>query len=172
MPRIENRECSLDGTKEEKKDRFVHQFKVANRSFSVAESSPARAGTKWSEREKGSNYAPGDSKGRSPWRAFGDFPRVGKVTRGGGAERPPHREERRGGAAPLVHPSSHRQAGNRCRSPSKKLSKQLGPDLRHQRVLGQDDLLAEVLRCLAVPQAARHHHQPCVGKLVATGRKG
>src|SRR5699024_2863170 len=24
----------------------------------------------------------GDSKGRSPWRAFGDFPRVGKVTRG------------------------------------------------------------------------------------------
>ena len=81
MPRIENRECSLDGTKEEKKDRFVHQFKVANRSFSVAESSPARAGTKWSEREKGSDYAPGDSKGRSPWRAFGDFPRDGKVTR-------------------------------------------------------------------------------------------
>ena len=32
----------------------------------------------------------GDSKGRSPWRAFGDFPRDGKVTRGGGAERPPH----------------------------------------------------------------------------------
>ena len=31
----------------------------------------------------------GDSKGRSPWRAFGDFPRDGKVTRGGGAERPP-----------------------------------------------------------------------------------
>ena len=30
----------------------------------------------------------GDSKGRSPWRAFGDFPRDGKVTRGGGAERP------------------------------------------------------------------------------------
>ena len=31
----------------------------------------------------------GDSKGHSPWRAFGDFPRDGKVTRGGGAERPP-----------------------------------------------------------------------------------
>ena len=27
-------------------------------------------------------------QGRSPWRAFGDFPRDGKVTRGGGAERP------------------------------------------------------------------------------------
>ena len=26
----------------------------------------------------------GDSKGRSPWRAFGDFPRDGKVTRGAG----------------------------------------------------------------------------------------
>ena len=31
----------------------------------------------------------GDSKGRSPWRAFGDFPRDGKGPRGGGAERPP-----------------------------------------------------------------------------------
>ena len=32
----------------------------------------------------------GDSKGRSPWRAFGDFPRDGKVTRGwrGGAPSP------------------------------------------------------------------------------------
>ena len=34
-----------------------------------------------SEREKGGGHALGDSKGRSPWRAFGDFPRVGKVTR-------------------------------------------------------------------------------------------
>ena len=34
-----------------------------------------------SEREKGGDSAPGDSKGRSPWRAFGDFPRDGKVTR-------------------------------------------------------------------------------------------
>ncbi len=63
--------------------------------FSVAQTSPARC---VSEREKGGNFAPGDSKGRSPWRAFGDFPRDGKVTRGGGAERPPHRG--RGGAAP------------------------------------------------------------------------
>ena len=37
-----------------------------------------------SEREKGGDHAPGDSKGRSPWRAFGDFPRDGKVTRGMG----------------------------------------------------------------------------------------
>ena len=52
----------------------------------------------------------GDSKGRSPWRAFGDFPRVGKVTRGrrGGAPSPlrvwelcSHIGERRG-AQPLA----------------------------------------------------------------------
>ena len=39
-PRIESRKCFLDGTKEETKGRFAHKLKVANRSFSVAESSP------------------------------------------------------------------------------------------------------------------------------------
>ena len=63
---------------------------------------------------RGSEASPsGDSKGRSPWRAFGDFPRDGKVTRGGGAERPPpwglwgrspHFGECRGGASPLANP--------------------------------------------------------------------
>ena len=67
-----------------KQDRFAHHLKVANRSFSVAQTSPARAGAQRSEREKGGDFAPGDSKGRSPWRAFGDFPRDGKVTRGAG----------------------------------------------------------------------------------------
>ena len=65
----------------ERKDQFAHQPKVANQSRLVAEGSPARAGAQRSEREKGGDYAPGDSKGRSPWRAFGDFPRDGKVTR-------------------------------------------------------------------------------------------
>ena len=63
------------------KDRFAHLLKVANRSIFVAEGSLARAGAQRSEREKGGDHAPGDSKGRSPWRAFGDFPRDGKVTR-------------------------------------------------------------------------------------------
>ena len=81
-----------------------------NRSIFVAQTSPARC---VSEREKGGNFAPEDSKGRSPWRAFGDFPRDGKVTRGGGAERPPpwglwgrspHFGECRGGASPLANP--------------------------------------------------------------------
>ena len=55
-----------------------------------------------SEREKGGDHVQGDSKGRSPWRAFGDFPRDGKVTRvQGGAPSPLRAWERRGGAAPL-----------------------------------------------------------------------
>ena len=84
-PRINSRIFFLVKAKGNNKDRFAHHLKVANRSFSVAQTSPARC---VSEREKGENLAPGDSKGRSPWRAFGDFPRDGKVTRGGGAERP------------------------------------------------------------------------------------
>ena len=47
----------------------------------MAETSPARAGAERSKREKGGDFAPAGSKGRSPWRAFGDFPRDGKVTR-------------------------------------------------------------------------------------------
>ena len=83
-PRIENTECSLDETRGKKQDRFAHKLKVANRSGFVAEGSPARDGAQRSEREKGGDHAPGDSKGHSPWRAFGDFPRGGKVTRGAG----------------------------------------------------------------------------------------
>ena len=48
----------------------------------------------------------GDSKGRSPWRAFGDFPRAGKVTRGlgrsaqkGGCRDYQSRKNPRGGGA-------------------------------------------------------------------------
>ena len=62
----------------EKKDRFAHLLKVANRSFVVAKS-PIEGVAAC---RRGSEASPsGDSKGRSPWRAFGDFPRDGKVTR-------------------------------------------------------------------------------------------
>ena len=47
----------------------------------------------------GAKRPPQQVQGRSPWRAFGDFPRDGKVTRGGGVERPPLGVE---GAVPLV----------------------------------------------------------------------
>ena len=77
-PRINSRIFLLIKAKGNNKGRFAHHLKVANRSIFVAETSPARC---VSEREKGGNFAPEDSKGRSPWRAFGDFPRDGKVTR-------------------------------------------------------------------------------------------
>ena len=85
-PRIDSRKCSLDGTKGKNKTDLSTSSKWQIDLIFVVEGSPARC---VSERSKGGDYAPGDSKGHSPWRAFGDFPRVGKVTRGGGAERPP-----------------------------------------------------------------------------------
>ena len=88
-PRFESRRCDLCQSWGEDEPDSLRYLKVANRSGSEVEGSPARAGAQRSEREKGGDFVPGDSKGRSPWRAFGDFLRDGKVTRGGGAERPP-----------------------------------------------------------------------------------
>ena len=69
----------------EKKDRFAHLLKVANRSIFVAEN-PIEGVAAC---RRGSEASPSGGPGVLPWRAFGDFPRDGKVTRGGGAERPP-----------------------------------------------------------------------------------
>ena len=57
--------CFLYGAKGKSKDRFAQNLKVANRSFSVAQTSPARAGAERSEREKGGDFVPG-VQGRSP----------------------------------------------------------------------------------------------------------
>ena len=77
---------------------MAYHLKVANPARLVAKSSPARAGAQRSEREKGGDFAPAGSKGRSPWRFFGDFLIGEKVTRvqGGapayrGAQGPPPR---------------------------------------------------------------------------------
>ena len=72
-PRFENRRCDPAKTEGEKKTDSPTHLKVANRSGSVTEGSPARAGAQRSEREKGGNHAPGDSKGHSPWRIFAYF---------------------------------------------------------------------------------------------------
>ena len=84
-PRINSRIFFLVKAKGNNKDRFAYKLKVANRSFSVAETSPARCAASAARAETLHRQV----QGRSPWRAFGDFPRDGKVTRGGGAERPP-----------------------------------------------------------------------------------
>ena len=83
-PRINSRIFFLVKAKGNNKGRFAHHLKVANRSFSVAEGSPARCAASAARAETLHRQV----QGRSPWRAFGDFPRDGKVTRGGGAERP------------------------------------------------------------------------------------
>ena len=112
----------------EKQDRFIHLLKVANRSGFVVES----LSRGWRQRRRGSEASPCGGPGVSPWRAFGDFPRDGKVTRGMGrsahtrglwGQRPPLEECR--GAAPLAgklgtfsRPSAERKR-ERKRPPSK-----------------------------------------------------
>ena len=104
-PRIDSRGCDPRYSLRRNKDRFAHHLKVANRSVFVAQAHRGGAACR-----RGSEASPsGDSKGHSPWRAFGDFPRDGKVTRvQGGAPasrglwgRGPYFGERRG-AAPLA----------------------------------------------------------------------
>ena len=76
----------------EKKDRFTH-LSQSGKSVWVGGRNPIE-GVRLAA--GGAKRPPQQVQGRSPWRAFGDFPRVGKVTRGGGAERPPHRGVQRG----------------------------------------------------------------------------
>ena len=73
----------------------------------MAETSPARC---VSEREKGGDFAPAGSKGRSPWRFFGDFLIGEKVTRvqGGapayrGSQGPPSLQNSPGRGAERPH---------------------------------------------------------------------
>ena len=53
----------------------------------------------------------GDSKGRSPWRAFGDFPRDGKVTRVPSMAKPCSRGAPAGGCRGYQPRKSRRDAG-------------------------------------------------------------
>ena len=85
VPRIDSRECFPDGTEGKNKTDLPSNLKWQIGLFLWLR--VARVQAKRSTNE-GGKFAPGDSKGRSPWRAFGDFPRDGKVTRvQGGAQR-------------------------------------------------------------------------------------
>ena len=141
MPRIEKTECSLDETRGKKQDRFAHKLKVANRSFVVSESLSrglrlAAGGAGLKSVSLFSRSPSGDSKGCSPWRAFGDFPRVGKVTRGrrGGAPSPlrvwelcSHIGERREGSAPRIEAEAHVSRGQKIITAAKPRSKNILP---------------------------------------------
>ena len=154
-PRIDSRKCELQYSLGRNQGRFTHKLKVANRSRLVAEGSPARAGAQRSERSKGGDSALGDSKGRSPWRFFGDFLIGEKVTRGqggapasGGVQRgaaprmvgagtmslqnPPGRGAERPhlGRSAEEGPGPPRKEASECPSAKRKRGKEKGP---HQR---------------------------------------
>jgi len=114
-PRFENRECFLDETKGKNKIDLPTNpkwqiglllwLKALSRGLRLAAGGAGLKSVSLFSRSPS-----GDSKGCSPWRTFGDFPRVGKVTRGrrGGAPSPlrvwelcSHIGERRG-AQPLA----------------------------------------------------------------------
>ena len=96
-PRINSRIFFLVKAKGNNKDRFAHHLKVANRSIFVAQTSPARC---VSEREKGGDFALRESRTVGSGAPLVTFPATGKSPGDGGAERPPHGGECRGGAAP------------------------------------------------------------------------
>ena len=103
-PRINSRIFFLVKAKGNNKGRFAHHLKVANRSFSVAEGSPARCAASAARAETLHRQV----QGRSPWRAFGDFPRDGKVTRVPSMARPCSRGAPASGDAGASSPAQSR----------------------------------------------------------------
>ena len=89
-------------------------LKVANPARLVAEGSPARAGAQRSEREKGGDFAPRESRTVGSGAPLVTFPATGKSPGVGGAERPPQ-----GRSAEEGLPSSQRGRGDALRSPRK-----------------------------------------------------
>ena len=89
-------------------------LKVANPARLVAEGSPARAGAQRSEREKGGDFAPRESRTVGSGAPLVTFPATGKSPGVGGAERPPQ-----GRSAEEGLPSSQRGRGRAQRSPAK-----------------------------------------------------
>ena len=75
MPRIDSRKCSLDGTKGKNKTDLSTSSKWQIDLIFVVEGSPARC---VSERSKGGDYAPGDSKGHTLGAPLVTFPASGK----------------------------------------------------------------------------------------------
>ena len=110
MPRIDSRKCSLDGTKGKNKTDLSTSSKWQIDLIFVVEGSPARC---VSERSKGGDYAPGDSKGHTLGAPLVTFPASGKSP-GVEGRSALLTGECRGGCAP-----SHRQArGRRGGAPS------------------------------------------------------
>ena len=113
-PRFESRRCDLCQSWGEDEPDSLRYLKVANRSGSEVEGSPARAEAQRSEREKGGDFAPRESRTVGSGAPLVTFPATGKSPGVGGAERPPQ-----GRSAEEGLPSSQRGRGRAQRSPAK-----------------------------------------------------
>ena len=158
MPRIDSRECFPDGTEGKNKTDLPSNLKWQIGLFLWLR--VARVQAKRSTNE-GGKFAPGDSKGRSPWRAFGDFPRDGKVTRvQGGA--PASRVERRGGCNPPRKRGAQRGGAPRKRKPCQMLNLTLNKPAPQHRGAAVDD--AGLPRCGRALRRIKDHLRPPVAQ--------
>ena len=156
MPRIDSRECFSDGTEGTNKTDLPTNSTWQIGLFLWLR--VARVQAKRSTNE-GGKFAPGDSKGRSPWRAFGDFPRDGKVTRvQGGA--PASRVERRGGCNPPRTRGAQRGGAPRKRKPCQMLNLTLNKPAPQYRGVAVND--AGLPRCGRALRRIKDHLRPPV----------
>ena len=104
-PRFKSSRCFLHGASGERNANCSHHLKVANPARLVP--LPPIEGVRLAA--GGAKRPPQQVQGRSPWRAFGDFPRDGKVTRVPSMAKPcsrgapASRVECRGGPQPSSH---------------------------------------------------------------------
>ena len=156
VPWIDSRECFPDGTEGKNKTDLPSNLKWQIGLFLWLR--VARVQAKRSTNE-GGKFAPGDSKGRSPWRAFGDFPRDGKVTRvQGGA--PASRVERRGGCNPPRKRGAQRGGAPRKRKPCQMLNLTLNKPAPQYRGVAVND--AGLPRCGRALRRIKDHLRPPV----------
>ena len=101
-PRFESRRCDLCQSWGEDEPDSLRYLKVANRSGSEVEGSPARAGAERSEREKGGNYALGIPKGAALGAPLVTFSATGKSPGVEGRSALPMGRSAEDGAQPLL----------------------------------------------------------------------
>ncbi len=131
-PRFESSGCFLHGAFGERNANCPHHLKVANPARLVP--LPPIEGVRLAA--GGAKRPPQQVQGRSPWRAFGDFPRDGKVTRGAGrsariswaAGAPAPAKPPRGTAVPpLPIPRNEQKVASQRATPGRKKQKEKAP---------------------------------------------
>ena len=131
-PRFESSGCSPNGALRERNANCSHNLKVANPARLVP--LPPIEGVRLAA--GGAKRPPQQVQGRSPWRAFGDFLRDGKVTRGAGrsariswaAGAPVPAKTSEGEAVPpLPIPRNEQKVASQRATPGRKKTKRESP---------------------------------------------